>query len=417
MKKCTCLIILLCLLAWGSVFAADWPQFMGPMRTAEAPESESGLLKKWPQNGPSAKWTVDVGVGYGGAAIDDGKVFMLDREGNQKDIFRVLDLDSGDELWRYEYSAPGKLSYDGSRSVPTVVGNRAFAVGPFGHMYCFDLEGRAPVWNRHLLSEFKAKRPNWGVAQAPLSYYSSVIVAPVGDEAGVVAINQETGLNIWKSEKLRGGAGYVSPVGAQIDGVDMVIQVTTEETVGIEARSGRILWRYGGWRCRIPVTVPTVLPENRIFITGEYGAGSAMIQVNKADDGSFQVKELYKTDKVGAQIHAPIFHEDHLFIMSNGNRRRDGLVCMDLLGNVKWKTQMNPNFERGGIIFADGMLYAIDGKNGEVYLIEPSTESFRPVSKAGLLGGKQVWAPLAISNGNLIIRDQNQMKCFDVSSE
>ena len=52
----------------------------------------------------------------------------------------------------------------------------------------------------------------------------------------------------------------------------------------MELKSGKSLWSYGGWQCRIPVPNVTEIGDGRLFITGGYGAGSAMIKVEKEGD-------------------------------------------------------------------------------------------------------------------------------------
>ena len=85
-------------------------------------------------------------------------------------------------------------------------------------------------------------------------------------------------------------------------------------------------------------------------------------------------------------------------------------MCMDLKGNIKWKTGRNPNFDKGGFILADDMIISSDGAR-MLYLIEPNPSEFKVLAKAELLDTKQAWAPLALSDGKLLIRDQKQMKC------
>lgn len=92
--------------------------------------------------------------------------------------------------------------------------------------------------------------------------------------------------------------------------------------------------------------------------------------------------------------------------------RRDGMLCMDLDGNVKWKTGQSPEFDKGGMILADGLILSIDGVKGILYLIEPNPSNFRVLSSAKMLDTDQCWAPLALSDGKLLIRDQKQMKCL-----
>ena len=87
---------------------------------------------------------------------------------------------------------------------------------------------------------------------------------------------------------------------------------------------------------------------------------------------------------------------------------------MDLDGNVKWKTGRSPTFDKGGFILADGMIFSVDGIKGILYLTEPNPEGFRELASAKVLDTNQCWAPLALSDGKLLIRDQKQMKCVNV---
>jgi outer membrane protein assembly factor BamB len=74
------------------------------------------------------------------------------------------------------------------------------------------------------------------------------------------------------------------------------------------------------------------------------------------------------------------------------------------------------------MILADGLLLSSDGKT-KLYLIEPDPSAFKPIATAELLMGgtgddrrpNQNWAPMALSNGKLLIRDQNQLKCVKVA--
>jgi len=84
----TLIAIILMVAACSSL--ADWPQYLGPDRNAISPEK--GLLRSWPEAGPEVLWTISLGAGYGGAAVSDGKVYVLDRDGNDKDVLRCLDL-------------------------------------------------------------------------------------------------------------------------------------------------------------------------------------------------------------------------------------------------------------------------------------------------------------------------------------
>jgi len=88
---------------------------------------------------------------------------------------------------------------------------------------------------------------------------------------------------------------------------------------------------------------------------------------------------------------------------------------MTMDGRVKWKTGEDPAFVRGGSVLADGLLLATDG-NTKLYLVEPDPSGFKPLASAELLEPGNNWAPIALVDGMLLIRDQKQMKCLRVAS-
>ena len=115
----------------------------------------------------------------------------------------------------------------------------------------------------------------------------------------------------------------------------------------------------------------------------------------------------------------------HLYVISNGQERREGLMCLSLDGKVLWHTTNSkfvskavpglPNFDVGNLLLADGMLFILDGKTGDLRLVEPNPQGYKELAvMSAVLSGKQIWAPMALADGRLIIRDQTQMKCLDV---
>jgi hypothetical protein len=149
-------------------------------------------------------------------------------------------------------------------------------------------------------------------------------------------------------------------------------------------------------------------------MTGGYSAGSAMIKVQKAADGTYTATELFKNPDFGAHTQPPILYKDHFYVPYTINERSDGLVCMTMGGQVKWKTGEAPPFNKGGMVLADGLLLAVDG-NTRLYLVEPDPSGFKPLASAELLEPGENWAPLALADGKLLIRDQTQMKCVQVA--
>ncbi len=396
----------------ASALADDWPQFLGPERRPVV--SDEGINLDWGNQPPEVLWRVDVERGFTGPAVHGGEVFLMDRIDNEKDRLRCLSLESGEELWSFEYDAPGRYGYEGSRTTPAVDEQHVYVVGPLGHFHCIDRKTHKPVWKSHLLKDFGAKRPNWAVAQNPLLYQDTVIVAPLGSQAGVVAFDRETGETAWKSKPL-GGMQYVSPMLMTEGGVDQVLILGGKKRLaGLDATSGEVLWEYKGWSCSIPITAPLPLGNGYVFVTGGYNAGSALIRVRKDENGGFSVEEIFRNQEIGAQIHVPLAIGNHIYVNSNENSRRNGVACLDLEGNVLWKTGKSPNFERGSLLRVGDLALGLDGNGGKLHLFEPNPEEYRELGTINVLKGSQVWAPMAVADGRLLLRDQHNLVCLDL---
>lgn len=419
-------------LAAGIVTGQDWPQYLGPNGNSTSPQK--GIIKTWPESGPEVLWTVDIGIGYGGPVVSNGKVFLPDRDDDTGDIFRCFDLSTGKELWKYSYSAPGSVMFPGSRSVPVVDGNYVYSCGPYGDLYCFDINTHQPVWKKNVWTDFGGGEiPRWAISQCPIIYGDMLIIASQAPGAGVVAYNKLNGDVKWKTRNL-GGVGYVSPVVVKAAGEDHIVMISASEgggwgssgsggkVVGINPLNGETLWEYSNWQCRIPVPVAVDAGDSKILISGGYEAGSAMIQISKKPDGRYNVTELFKVQDFGAHTQPPVLHNGYFYAQYSTNERKDGLVCMNMDGKIMWKTGRNPNFERGAMIVADGVILATDGAK-KLYMIEPDPSQFKPVASTELLAGAsggdrsgiQNWAPIALADGKLLIRDQSRLLCVKVA--
>ncbi len=427
-------MIILTLMLFASISLADWPQYLGPNRDSISPEQ--GILRSWPESGPEVLWAVNVGIGYGGPVIKDGKVYLLDRDDKVGDNMRCLGLSNGKELWSLEYKAPGSVSFPGSRSVPIVDDKHVYSCGPYGDLYCIDINTHKSVWNKNIWTDFGGQRiPTWAITQSPLIYGDLLIIASQAPDAGVIAYDKLTGDVKWKTPSL-GNAGYVSPSIVQIDGNDHVVMITASgrrggdmgKVVGINPLSGDIIWQFNNWHCHIPVSSAVDAGDNKVLIVGGYELGALMIKVEKTADGKYGTTELFRTEEFGDQTKTPLLYKCHFYAEYGTNSRHDGMVCMNMDGKIMWKTNRSPEFTKGSIILADGLILATDGVK-TLYLIEPDPSGFKPLASAALLaeggvndenrmtrfgGSNQNWAPIALSDGKLLIRDQKRMLCVKV---
>jgi outer membrane protein assembly factor BamB len=62
------------------------------------------------------------------------------------------------------------------------------------------------------------------------------------------------------------------------------------------------------------------------------------------------------------------------------------------------------------------MFFIVEGKTGVLRLVEARTDEYRELAHAPVLSGHDVWGPMALSDGKLILRDMRQMVCLDVKA-
>lgn len=453
------LLLLMLSVSVGLPAQTGWPCFQGPRGNSTSPET--GLLKTWPKSGPKVCWSVEVGMGYGGAAVRDGEVFVFDRIQGEGDVLRVLDLETGAEKWRWRSASPGRLPYPGSRTVPTVEAGHVYVTGGFGQVHCIDRKTHKPVWRVHLVEEMKGVKPGFGYVQSPLVHEKLVILTPLAPDAGIVALDRFTGKRVWATEGL--GTSHTTPTLMRLGGVTQVVFLSakgvpiggrsvripgetkkkTDRRVrralrgkwpegtgslrGFDVTTGKTLWHTDAYFCWQPVCGPIQIDETRVFLTGGYRSGSMMIDVSKNARGKFRVRPLFQNPR-GSHIHAPILHDKHLFILVNetfnnrGRRsqREGGLMCMDLEGREIWRTGAKPFFGLGHMLKADGVLYLQDGHSGILRVVKPTAKGYEQLAKANVFGTKRthvdrkMWAPMALADGRLIMRSQDKMLCVDL---
>ncbi|MFC1739184.1 PQQ-binding-like beta-propeller repeat protein [Planctomycetota bacterium] len=433
-------IVCLIILSSSSVLA-DWPQYLGPERNGISPETS--LASSWPEDGPKVLWTNPVGKGFAGVSIQDGKVYLVDRVESTNDVIRCYDLKSGEELWHYSNEDAGEYDYNGSRNPPTIDEENLYSVGGMGSVYCINLTSHELVWKRDFKEDFDAEKPWWGFAQSPLLYKNLVIAAPQSANAGAVAYDKNTGEIVWQTERLCDEPGYSSVMLTTIGGVEQIILVTpltdpdaVEEededdeddedddeeeedegppfeeggVYGINAETGEILWNYRNFTEGVTIPPVTLIGDSRMFVTGG-GGGSTMLKL-RHEDGEFEVIVQFKTKEYSAHIHPALLYKEHLYMNSGGN---DGLICVTLEGKVLWQSGRDPKFGRGGLIIAEDKIYAVEGDKGHLYLAKATPEKYTQLGLVEeILKGDEMWAPLALSDGKLVIRDQEKLMCLEV---
>lgn len=269
-------------LASSGSLAEDWPQWRGPSR--DGTWQETDIIDKLPEGQLPYVWSTQIGPGYSGPTVAQGRVYVMDRQPKDREAterIHCLDSQSGKSLWTFEYPAEYRISYTaGPRASVTIDQGKAYCVGAMGHFHCLDAISGEVIWKRDLQQDYDIQMPIWGIAASPLIYGDLVIqqVCGAGD-ACMVAFDKLTGKEIWRALKDRGA--YSSPILIRQADQDVLVCWTGDSLSGLDPKTGSVLWGHPFPPSRMPIGVgDPVLSGEQLFVSSFYD-GSLMVRVPK----------------------------------------------------------------------------------------------------------------------------------------
>lgn len=405
-------VVILC----SSLSAADWPQWRGPDRNGIS--QETGLLQEWPADGPKLLWqAIDIGSGYSTPAIVGNRIYLISNKGMEDEYVQCLNVDDGKELWRTRIGNVGPNKgpqYPGSRSTPTVDGKLIFALGSDGDLTCLDTADGKVRWQKNLRTDFAGQPGNWAYSESPLVDGGTLVCTPGGAEATIVALDKETGNGIWKTALPEADqAAYASAIVVNAAGVKQYVQFLQKGLVGVDAHTGKFLWRYTKTAEGSPANIPTPIAQGDLIYSSAGRSGGGLVKI-KNEGGEIVAEQVYFEQKLPTSIGGAVDLKGYLY-----GTTAQGLVCADFAtGEGKWQERgVGP----GSVCYADGRLYVHNEKDDVVALVDPSPDAYQEKGRFTLPnqpdhGRAQAWAYPVVANGRLYLRDLDCLWCYDVKA-
>ena len=176
----------------------------------------------------------------------------------------------------------------------------------------------------------------------------------------MVALNKKSGEVLWKCPVPEGDeAAYASPIILQAGGVKQYVQLLQKGLVGVEAKTGKFLWRYGKPVSKYGANIPTPLASDGFIYVGSAGTGGGLIKLN-LKEGAVEPEQVYFETKLPTAIGGVIKIGDYLYGTTG-----KALLCIEFSsGQIKWDA---PALGAASMCYADDRLY-LHGENGEVSL-------------------------------------------------
>jgi outer membrane protein assembly factor BamB len=398
-----------------SASAADWPQWRGPNR--DGISTEKGLLEKWPADGPKLLWQkTDAGDGYATPAVVGQRIYLLSNKGMDDEFVRALDVKDGAQLWSRRLGKVGPNrgpQYPGARSTPTVDGDSLYVLGSDGELACLETASGEVRWQKNLQEDFNGQPGNWAYSESPLVDGDVLVCTPGGSEATLVALNKKNGEAIWEAAlPTADQAAYASAVVAETDGVKQYVQFLQKGLVGVDAKTGKLLWRYEKTAEGSPANIPTPIVHDDLVYSGAGRSGGGLVKL-KAHDGDVDAEPVYFQGKLPTSIGGAVLLGGHLY-----GTNSQGLVCAEFAtGEVQWQ---NRSVGPASICYADGRLY-LHGENGDVALVEATPDEYRELGRFAPpdqpkrpQARAKAWAYPVVANGRLYLRDQGSLWCYAI---
>ncbi len=399
-----------------------WPQFRGPDRTNIFTGSKS-LSADWKTNPPKVLWKTETGEGHAAPVIYKGLAYFLDyNETTKTELLRCFLLETGVEQWQRGHKIHIKRNHGMSRTIPSVTENYIVTLGPVGLVMCCNRTDGSLVWSLNLQEKYQSEIPFWYTGQCPLVVNDTAIIAAAGSML-MLGIDCKTGTIAWETPNDKGiKMSHSSVMLYTILGKSMYVYAGVGGMAGVSAQGpdkGKMLWFFNTWAPTVVAPSPLQVSDNLLYITAGYGAGGAVVEIQKSGNTYTAIaKDVFLPDQ-GASS------EQQTYILKNniiyGVLPKDAGANRNQFAGYRVPDFRNPvllsgkthRFGLGPFMFFndkvllltdEGILIQASIKNQQ-FTIEQSVELFK---------GVDAWGPMAYADGYLLVRDSKNIYCVSL---
>jgi outer membrane protein assembly factor BamB len=426
-------VALLVFLAAPSL-AADWPNWRGPL--ASGVSTETGLPERWNATenvawkaalagvgvsspivaGEHVYVTSQVGTGVrqpgshprlaqGASAAGSGERALTAAGAGGKTFFVVQAFARADGrlLWEHRMEAIGELpgvhdKHNMASSSPVSDGRMVYAWFATGQIVALDRAGKA-VWSRHLGQEISPFEINWGHSSSPTLHGDLLLLLCDHQPASyLLAVNKETGKQVWKADRGRGRTSYSTPLVVNAGGRSEIVVNSSERVDAYDAKDGTLLWHVGGSN-QFPIPVGSY--ENGVlYMSRGYRSGPFMA-VRPGGRGDISATHVTWQVPTGAPYVSSLVQYQGRVYMANDV---GVLTAIDAKsGERVWQERTAGVFSASPVA-ADGKVYFVS-ETGETTVLSTAGPSI--IARNDI--GERALASPAIAGGRLFIRTDGHL--------
>jgi outer membrane protein assembly factor BamB len=422
-KALAAAVVVIPWLVSASVRSEDWPQWRGLNR--DGVSSEVGLLESFPATGLKFRWRAPAGWGFSSPIVAQGRVYLADSEvvkPKAKERVRCLDEVTGKVLWTHSYDvAYEDWAFDPAQEIgpvatPIFQNGKLYTVGRVGHLFCFDGGTGKILWQKDLEKDYHLDfAPG---APSPLIDGDLLILFIGGKpDACVVALNKDTGKEVWKA--LDESLTFSSPIIVTAGGKKQLIVWTQESITSLDPATGKTLWQQPLRTSNEYAVSTPVVHKDRLLI------GGMMFQLD-ADKPAAAV--LWPASKAPARriyshTSTALFPGDHLYSAKSSGE----LICVEASsGKQVWESTKVTDLKSGASICLTpcGDSVLLYTNQGELIRAQLTPQGYKELSRTSVLqptmpfsGRNVAWSPPAYANRCIFARSGKELVCASLAAE
>ncbi len=398
----TIFLLLICF----QVSAQNITQWQGPNR--DGIYTDKGLLKQWPAEGPKLLWHFDeLGDGHASAAVTSSAVYTAGLVGDKGFIY-AFDH-AGKLLWKTEYGPEWSENWNGVRATPVVYNDKLYQLSAFGKLVCLDSKTGQLLWSVDVGKDYGLQQITWGVTENLVIDGDNIYCIPGGIIATVVALNRNTGKQVWAYKGTGEKSAYNSPAIIHLGKRTILVAMTEKSINGIDAATGNLLWSHEQTNQYSVHANTPIYKDGYLYCVSGYGKGSVMLKLN---DNGASVTEVWRDSQMDPKMGGVVVLDGKIYGAADKNKK---LYCLDwFTGKEVFSANV---LGPGNIISDEGLLYFYS-ESGSVALIEPKADGFNLISSFKVpFGANQHWAHLVIFDKKLYVRHGTSLMVYDIANK
>jgi outer membrane protein assembly factor BamB len=363
----------------------------------------------WPEQ-LTQRWKVDVGTGYATPLVVANRVYVFSRQG-EEEVMSALDVASGKVIWRTAYAAPfemnsaAKVHGPGPKSTPVFSNGRLYSIGMTGTVTAFDASSGKQLWQKPGAPPVPMYTSH---AFSPVIEGNTVIFHVGGHDKGALTaydINSGAVRWTWPGD----GPGYGSPIVGDFGGVRQLVTITQGKLVGVDARTGALLWERPLVSPNFTNSITPVKYGDSVIVWGHGGPMTAFTIARR--DTKWVTETAWENADLPGRMSNSVLDGDVMFGLTSRNMGQYYGVDAKT-GKTLWASDPR---QAGNVAMAraGNILFSLEN-DGELVIFRTSRTGFE-VLKRYKVAETETWAQPAISGNRIFVKDVTGLTLWTVN--